>query len=72
MGSLMPEGPMDPEVTVETANAAAENIAAQPAGLADLLPDAQDVPPGQAVHFPQHAPRLYAGGKATLKALRGH
>ena len=57
-------------IEVETTQAAEEHIAVQKTGLEDL-PDPIEVPPGAAAHFPQHAPRLYAGGQATLKAMRG-
>lgn len=73
----MPEGPMNIEprpleLEVETTSTAADNVAKQETGLTDVPTDTVAVPAGQTAHFPQHAPRLYAGGQATLKALRGH
>lgn len=58
-------------IEVETTNDAAENVEKQKTGLTDLATDAEAIPAGQSVHFPQHQPRLYPGGQATLKALRG-
>ncbi len=66
---------MEPESTSENTEAettlAEDSIAKQQPGLADLAAGAEAVPAGTVMHFPTRAPRLYAGGQSTLKALRG-
>jgi hypothetical protein len=68
--NIKPQPNSDPNVFDVNGTEAIEQATVETVhGVVEDVP-VEAVPAGTTAHFPTHAPRLHAGGQATLNALR--